>query len=283
MPRIAVVTCLELPEPDVDEKLTLEGLTAVGLDAELAAWDDPKVDWRSFDLAVLRSCWDYPDHYQEFLDWLDRMDKLVPLLNPVSVVRENLDKRYLGELEEAGVPIVPTVYASSDDQLRTAVLDHGWNVIVVKPVVGAGSIGTRVFDVKDMGRAEKHLASLGSLGMVQPFLKSVNRGGERALVWIDGAFTHKIVKSPRFADDDESVSDAQELTEDELAFGETVMAKVSDDLLYARVDVMEGDDGEILLSELELIEPSLFFMQNKRALERFSAAVMRRVSRTESA
>lgn len=276
MPRIAVVTCRELPEPDVDETITLEALSALGLEVEMAAWNDVSVDWGSFDVAVLRSCWDYPEFYMEFMDWLDRVETLVPVMNPVGIVRKNLDKRYLGELSEQGVPIVPTVYASGGDDLRSIVLDKGWETLVVKPVIGAGSMGTRVFGIENMGEAEKHLQGLGTVGMVQPFLRSVNQGGERALVWIDGAFTHKIVKSPRFADDDEAVSEAQELKPEELAFGESVMERVSEDLLYARVDVMAGDKGEIFLSELELIEPSLFFQQNPAALERFAGAVDRR-------
>lgn len=43
-------------------------------------------------------------------------------------------------------------------------------------------------------------------------------------------------------------------------FCDKVMSTLTDDLLYARVDVVERDDGTVLLMEVEVIEPNLFFM-----------------------
>ena len=113
--------------------------------------------------------------------------------------------------------------------------------------------------------------------MVQRYMPSVEDEGERALVWIDGRFTHAVRKAPRFDGQDESVSEALELAPDELAFGERVMAQVQGDVLYARVDVMHAADGGLLLSELELIEPSLFLLQSPSALDRLVRAILARL------
>jgi len=100
---------------------------------------------------------------------------------------------------------------------------------------------------------------------------------ERSLVWIDGELTHAIRKSPRFAGGSESVSDEQPIAPDERALAERVLAPLSGELLYARVDVVRDDDagGAPRLMELELIEPSLFLRQCPRALDRLASAIVR--------
>jgi glutathione synthase/RimK-type ligase-like ATP-grasp enzyme len=165
---------------------------------------------------------------------------------------------------------VPTRLVSDPSEAADAARELGGERWVVKPAVGAGSMGVRIWD----GRSE--LAFSGD-HLIQPYLESVERGGERALVWIDGEFTHKVVKQRRLADDDEAVSNAEPLTAAERAFGEAVIASAPEGLLYARVDVMEGPAGEIWLSELELVEPSLFLVQNPEAAARLAEGVKRRL------
>lgn len=279
MPRIALVTCLALPEPDVDADLTLSVLLEEGVEAEWAAWDDSSVDWASFDLAVVRSPWDYPVRLEEFRGFLKRLDGLTRVLNPVEVMLENLHKGYLLKLAKAGVPVVPTRLVS-EGSLQGLCFVEGWTKVVVKPAVGAGSMGTRVFDLSDgFEGGEEHLVGLLLEGdaLVQPYLSSVESGGEVATVVIDGEPTHSVVKSPRFADGEESVSAALEVTEELRAFALEVLSHVEGDLLYARVDTMRGPEGELWLSELELIEPSLFFLQHRDAAVRFGRTVAKRV------
>ena len=113
--------------------------------------------------------------------------------------------------------------------------------------------------------------------LVQPYLPSVEDHGERALVWIDGAFTHAVRKTPRFAGGVEQVSDALPISAAELATGTAALAGFGDEMLYARVDVAPGPDGVPVVMELELVEPSLFLLQSPAALERLVAGVARRL------
>lgn len=279
--RVGLVTCRVLPEPDPDQELMLGALREAGLDAMMLAWDGSEADPASFDLCVLRSCWDYHADADRFLRWIDRAASATTLLNPAPVVRANIHKRYLADIERAGLPIVPTAFidcgigASLGDVLR----ERGWDDVVVKPCVSAGSANTRRFRPHEHAEGERFLASLHSTRdtMVQPYLPSVETGGERSVIWIDGSCTHVIEKQPRFDDQDESVSDALAVTPEEAAMMQKALEIVGDGLLYARLDTMRGPRGERLVSELELIEPSLFLLQSPAALRAFVRGIERRV------
>lgn len=274
---VAIVTCLDLPEPDVDEAPLLEALRARGLSTCAVGWDDPAVDWAQMRLAVLRSPWNYHHHVARFLAWCDATARSTTLRNPPDVVRWNAHKRYLVELGEAGLPIVPTTIVRPGDDLGLSVSGD----VVIKPAVSAGSYATERFALaRERAAAERHLAALleaGREAMLQPYQREVEGRGERAVVWIDGAFTHAVRKSPRFGSDDESVALAS-IEQDELALATRVLDHIGhDDLLYARVDVVRDDRGRPRLMELELIEPSLFLIQHPPALERFADVLARHV------
>jgi hypothetical protein len=276
-PRVALVTCLALPEPDPDETLTVSALRGAGIDASMAAWDDPGVVWSGFDLCVIRSTWNYHRDPERFVLWLDRAWAESFVANPAPVVRWNIHKRYLAELSEAGLPVVPTAFVAPDstEPLAAILGQRGWADVVIKPCVSAGSARTRRFRDGTAPEAETFLRSITATGdaMVQPFVPSVEDGGERSIVWIGGEVTHAVVKRPRFDADDEQVSEAQPVTNAERELVQDCLDVAGDGLLYARLDLMRGDDGEPLISELELIEPSLFLLQSERAARAFVEAV----------
>ena len=112
--RLALVTCATLPDLDPDDRLLLEPLRHLGVDVTAAIWDDPTVDWAGFDLAVIRSTWDYPARRDVFVDWARRVPRLA---NPADVIVWNTDKRYLADLAAAGIPIVPTTWLAPDDSV----------------------------------------------------------------------------------------------------------------------------------------------------------------------
>ena len=275
--RIALVNCVALPEPDPDEAPLLAALRRAGHDARTLAWDDPHADPGAFDVCVLRATWNYHQRLDDFLAWCDRADGVTRLVNAPEVVRWNAHKRYLADLERAGVPIVPTAFVpqGSGTALRSITASRGWSDVVIKPAVSGGSFATRRFAPGQQAEGEAFLSEWAAKRdmMVQPYLPSVERGGERALVWVAGAFTHAIEKHPRFSNEAERVTARSTLTPDERAFGMGVLAAASRGFLYARVDVMELESGELVLSELELIEPSLFFEHSPTALDRFVEAV----------
>ncbi|MCB9592701.1 MAG: hypothetical protein H6719_08205 [Sandaracinaceae bacterium] len=280
-PHIVCVTCRELPEPDPDEPLLRAAIERAGGDYTLAAWDDPTVDWASADLVVPRSTWDYYEAPDAFLAWAERVDAATRLLNPLAVIRANVHKRYLLALERAGVPIVPTELVGRGEAraLASIVEARGWSDVVIKPAIGARSWGNRRVRPGEEVGGEAHLAAMLAErdALVQPYLQAVEDHGERSLIWIDGEMTHSIRKEPRFGDADESVSEeAVPPPPGGRAIVDAALRAVGAELLYARVDVVPDPTGQLVVMELELVEPSLFFAQDPAALERFCRAAVRR-------
>lgn len=292
-PRVALVTCAELPELEEDDRLLLAPLREYGVAVEPAVWDDPGVDWSGYRLVVLRSPWDYPLRRDEFVGWADTVPNLA---NPADIVRWNTDKRYLAELAAAGLPTVPTTWLAPG----TAWRPPSGGEYVVKPAIGAGSVDTGRYDLADAqqrGLALAHVRRLGAAGrtaMVQPYLSAVDTAGETALIFLAGpeglTYSHAIRKHAMLTGPDTGAS-AEELfhreqisprtpSSAELAIAERVLTAVPggpDRLLYARVDVIPDADGAPVLVELELTEPSLFLAHAPGAARRFAAAIARRV------
>lgn len=247
----------------------------------MAVWDDPAEDWLG-GLSVIRSTWDYHHRIDDFLRWVDRAAKTTRLLNPAPIVRFSSHKSYLSHLAHAGLPVVPTVQLArgSSARLEEVARERGWRDVVVKPAVSCASFRTGRFRAGDpAGDAFLRDLVRDRDAMVQPYLSSVEAYGERSVIWIDGAITHSIRKTPRFGGESESVSEAIAPADDERAVAEQFIAHVSADLLYARVDLARDERGRPLLMELELIEPSLFLLQHPPALERLVRAIVRRDQR----
>ncbi|WP_031476113.1 ATP-grasp domain-containing protein [Streptomyces bicolor] len=272
MPRTALVTCRPGPEVSVDRDLPVlvRALAEAGAEAEVVYWDDEDVDWGGYDLAVIRSTWDYSWRAAEFLAWAERCGKATRLANPVEVVRWNADKRYLGDLAEAGVPVVPTRYFAPGDIPELP----GDTEYVVKPTSGAGARFAARYTPDEHDTAVRQLARMYSEGftaMVQPYVKGIDVSGERALQFYGGRLLHAsrkgAVLTPGTPYDERKVAhpglEPWTPTPAELAVAERALAAVpvASELLYARVDLVDGEDGpdgEPRVMELELVEPNLF-------------------------
>jgi hypothetical protein len=276
--RIGLATCLVKPEEDPDEGPLLASLRRAGATCDLLPWDDPSRDPAAFDLVVVRSTWNYPRDPDGFRAWIDRAASATRVLNPPAILRWNLHKRYLLELESGGVPIVPTLFVDrfARIDLRAALRARGWDDVVVKPAVSAASYRTRRFDRGALDEAEKFLAGLIAErdAMVQPYLPSVETHPERSVMWIDGLVTHAVEKMPRLAGAHEDVSGARGVEDEERDLVARALAGRTEGLLYARADFMRDLDGRSVLSELELLEPSLFLLQHPPALARLAAAII---------
>jgi len=258
---------------------------------------------------VLRSTWDYAERIGEFLEWADRCACLTRLANPVETVRWNTDKRYLLELSQAGVPVVPTRFVSpgadasmelmrfldgGDGSLTFGHAD-GFTDFVVKPVIGAASRDAARYARVDGTAALAHLARLLETGrqtMLQPYLDRVDAHGETAVIFFDGVLSHSVRKGPLLTPGMELVAgayapetidprepsaaerDAAEQVLDALA---AVAPAAREDLVYARVDLVPGADGSPTLLELELTEPSMFLINDgtggTASADRFAAAM----------
>ncbi|MGP4053323.1 ATP-grasp domain-containing protein [Mycobacterium sp. 4D054] len=285
-PRIVFAGCAALPEGDGDDAGLVAALRARGLHARWASWDDPAT--ANADLVILRATWDYTDRLDDFLAWTRRV---AHLLNPPEVVAWNADKRYLADLAAAGVPTVPSAFFAPGEPVTIPAGE-----VVVKPSVGAGSVGALRFT--DAARARAHAVSLHAAGrtaLVQPYDRRIS-AGETALVFLGGEQSHAFTKAPMLPAPgqspvfDESGTYAEEtlcpadpdfelwdLGRAALAAAAARVGLTASELLYARVDLIGGGDDPRLL-ELELVEPSLGWRQlhgadRKRQERRFALAV----------
>jgi glutathione synthase/RimK-type ligase-like ATP-grasp enzyme len=277
-PPLRVATCTTLPEPDPDEAPLAAALAAAGIDARLVAWDDPAADWTSPIPTILRSTWNYSLARDQFLAWCDAVALTAPLINPPAVVHATSHKRYLLELAARDVPIVPTVLIPAGGALGDTAAS--WDRIVIKPAVAAGSLGAKVFARDERDAAAAHVAAWTARGevLVQPYLASVETHGERSLIWIDGAFTHAIRKSPRFSGDAEQVTGPHPIAVDEQRVAEAALEPwAATEILYGRVDLARDALGNPCVMELELIEPSLFFAKHPPSVDRYIAGLTRRL------
>jgi glutathione synthase/RimK-type ligase-like ATP-grasp enzyme len=262
MTDVVVVTAQRADFPELEAELLAAALTERGVETAIAPWGSDAS--MAGGLIVIRTTWDYTDDRDAFLAWGRLADTKGVLLNPLDVIVWNSHKSYLLDLAYAGVPMIPTALvpraASVADQRD--VLEEYEGEIVIKPAVSVGAIGA-LRAVASSPEAAAHLAARVDLGdvLVQPFEPTVT-DGEVSLIYLGGEFSHAVRKFPA-----EGEYRVQEMyggtiephtpTADELAVGVTVLAAVTDELAYARVDLLATPHGPAVM-ELELIEPQLF-------------------------
>ncbi len=273
-----------LPEPDFDEAPLLAALREAGFDAQVLHWDsdEPAHDPAAFDVCVLRATWDYYRRPDRFKAWLRRAASGSVLCNPLATVLWNMHKRYLLQLAEAGVPIIPTILIQRCDMQScgSALRQSGWRDVVIKPAVSAASWNTRRFRIDELDHADAFLLEQVAQRdtLIQPYLPEVESGGEVSIVWIDGQVTHAIAKAPRFEGGEECVQ-PRTVESRHIAFAHRSLRAAQLEAVYARIDVVERADGSLVLSELELIEPSLHFNHSPAALRLLVNAIERRAHR----
>lgn len=285
--NIALVTCDILaqyaaPNVEDEDSLLTNYLRAQGHHVEPRVWTNPAVEWEKYDVVLLKSPWDYFDRIEEFYAWLDRMEQLqVPMLNPAAVVRWNTNKRYLRDMQEAGVRTVPTQWlprgSHFDAEAAHAALqtDH----LVVKPAVSGGAKNTfallraessiRTPDLNELLQHEEFL--------VQPFLPQIQTQGEWSLVYLGGEYSHCVLKTPKSGDFRVQHYlgggiQAQPAPEHLRRTADAIVAQFAPGCLYARVDGVEME-GELVLMELELIEPFLYLATEPTALAQYESAL----------
>lgn len=281
--RLAWVTSAPARGTDPDEPLALAEIRRHGVTVEVVDWEDPAVRWDSYDRAVLRSPWNYQARPSEFLDWLTRVERLVEVRNPAAAVRWSLDKRYLGELDAAGVPVIDTLFVGPGEP--SAVVGDTW---VVKPSIGAGSSDVAVFHAGQEAASRQHIEYLhrrGLTALVQPLIRSVTDEGEWPMVFFDGAFSHSANKFVRLqgAGDEERLFAREDnvphrANAQQIAVATQAMQAVQQrfgPLTYARVDLVRDDHDGYLVLEVEIFEPSLFLPEGgPGAVERCAAALI---------
>lgn len=313
MPRIALVTtsphAFTAADPDRDCAPLVEALRARGVEASSLDWHDPTIDWSAWDLAVIRSPWDYAQHAEKFTAWLDRAGASTRVLNSPELVRWNMDKHYLAALEGAGIAVIPTSYHRDEDSLRTALgaggagsgtADGGVSGaataadgahVVIKPAIGAGSQLAGLFAPDDpalLDLARQILAGGGTV-MLQPEVPELSEGLEKALYALDGQYTHAVAKGALLARGGGlrggEYKENPQLTEAspaERAFAEHVLATVAEVTgletpLYGRIDMVDSAAHGLVLLEAELFEPTFNLHLAPVVVEQFTDAILARV------
>ena len=269
-----------------EDAFVVNALKAEGLNAIRLAWDDANFDWNSTKCIIFRTTWDYFDRFSEFSVWLTKVSKQTTLINSEAIIRWNIDKHYLQDLQKNNVHIAETHFIEKGTQTTLKQLHRSlqWNETVLKPCVSGAARHTYKLNAENLDAHETIFQELISeeAMMLQPFQYNIVEKGEISLMVFNGQFTHAVLKKAKAGDfrvqDDfgGSVHDYQP-TAQEIAFAENTVRACKELPLYARVDIFEDNNGHIALSELELIEPELWFRKHPEASTILAKAVKSRI------
>lgn len=261
-------------------------LQGKGLDITSVVWDDPAVDWSQFDVALLKTPWDYHEKIDAFKAWLDRIESLnVRLLNDYKTVRWNLDKHYLSDVTAAHFDVIPSLF-----------LDQGWKgdilplfeqlnttAVIIKPCVSGGSKNTIIVKKEAAADSCDSIVALLAEGdyIVQPLMHEV-QNGEWSFTFFNGKYSHTILKKPKAGDFRVQqiyggTIDTLHPTPEEIAHAATYVERFAKDCLYARVDGLMVN-GHFVLMELELIEPYLYLSYGENAVENYYQALVEQLN-----
>jgi glutathione synthase/RimK-type ligase-like ATP-grasp enzyme len=284
--RLALITFGGLLRGAESERLMLPYLAAANVETEILDWRSSACDLSRFDLVVLRSCWDYHLYAAEFIDWLRRTAREVPVQNALTTVLWNLNKFYLRELERQGIEIAPTVFVNGSGPIASSAWQEirRWKKSVVKPAVSASAHKTWLFDAAALpGEDELKSKMQDQAFLIQQYVPEIATQGEISFIYIDGAYSHAVLKRPAtddfrvqqehggsavlFYPDSALLDQANEIA--------ATVAQVSDSL-YCRIDAI-ARTGKLVLMELELIEPELFLGLAEGAAERFTKAIVKQM------
>lgn len=289
-PVIALISARAARDLDEDLPPLVAALRGGGADVRVVDWDDDSVEWKDYDIAVLRSTWDYSMRLAEFLQWSERVSGLTRLVNPLPVVRWNTDKHYLAALASAGVPTVPGDFVEPGQDAAPVLArfhsQYQTFEVVVKPAVGSGSRDAQRHRRHEREAIRSHVQRLLDAGrgaLLQPYLDGVDVHGETALIYFAGRFSHAIRKDALLRSGKgptEGLFAAETISpripsDEELRVGEQALRAIPfGTLLYARVDLIRDASDVPRVLELELTEPSVFLLHAQGAARRFAGAIL---------
>ena len=284
--RVVFATCDDQPLVARDDQPLADALNALGVDVVPIPWtgidpysvlDAPPI--------TLRSTWDYHRVPTLFVAWLDALaDSGRLAMNPPHIARDNVDKIYLQRLESAGIAIPATRWLDriDNDAIDRAMTEAGWDRAVLKPRIAATAYGTFLISGASSLSDEQLAPARASGALLQEVVPEIIADGETSIIYAGGAFSHAVVRRAQagdfrvqqdFGGSVEAVSPSTALA----SFAASVMTRVPDSCLYARVDVVESSRGPLLM-ELELIEPELYFLFVPEAAGRMAALIADRLS-----
>lgn len=275
-----------------DDRLLQTALQKLGLTSERVDWSDPDEDWSRFRCVVFRTTWDYFDRFGAFNAWLDRVQSLTRLCNAPTIIRWNMDKHYLADLDAKGVSVVRSRFIERGTTLRLqGLLDEtGWQEAVIKPCVSGGARHTYRVDRTNAAQLDVTIQGLlaAEAFLLQPFERAIMEQGEDSLMMIDGRYSHAVrkVAKPgdfRVQDDHGGSVHAYQPTAEQIALAERAMAACATVPTYGRVDMVQVDTGQAdarhdAVMELELVEPELWLRVHPAAATSFAEAIASRLA-----
>jgi glutathione synthase/RimK-type ligase-like ATP-grasp enzyme len=265
-----------------EDALVANALEKLGLNVIRLAWSDPHFDWSSTKAILFRTTWDYFDDFESFSNWLNDVSKVTTLINSEAIIRWNIDKHYLQDLQNNGIHIAETYFIETGETktLTDLQAETGWQETVLKPCISGGGRHTYKLNADNIAKHEaifKDLITEEAM-MLQPFQQKIVSEGEVSMMVFNGQYTHAILKKAKAGDfrvqDDfgGSVHDYTP-TAEEIQFAVNCVHACDEMPLYARVDIFNDNNGNIALAELELIEPELWFRNHPEAAHVLAKAV----------
>lgn len=269
-----------------DDLILQEALQNCGHRGEIVVWDDPAVDFNQYDLAIIRSCWDYDTRLEEFLSKMEVISHQLLLVNSYDLVKWNSDKSYLLELAQRGIAVIPSQIIHS---LSEVSIPCHWQQVVVKPTVSAsGKDTSRYFsyELDSIRKACQALLDKHKVPILQKYIASVETKGELSSVVIDSKITHTMVKTPaegNFLVHDHygGTSLVKLIGQGEEDYIRGILAKLDQIPLYMRIDYLPNPEGGFFLLELEEIEPGLYLSENKESPRLLAKAIIDRYEKWE--
>ncbi|WP_250252420.1 hypothetical protein [Chryseobacterium sp. Marseille-Q3244] len=269
---------------DEDTEL-INFLNNKGVDIVPTIWNDENVDWSQFDVAIIKSPWDYHNHLHEFLNWLDHLERLgIKVLNPVEIIKWNSDKHYLKDIADKQLPVIASEYVEKGSSFGKHFFEvFGADQLVVKPCVSAGAQNTVTINRDNFDKRSKEINEFLKEQdyMVQPFVEEI-KNGEWSFLFFNGKYSHCSLKTPKQGDfrvqhyHGGSISYP---TPDPVHIEQagTYLKTLPQSTLYARVDGVLINNSFHLM-ELELIEPYLFLNGSSELQENYYQALMTLIS-----
>ncbi|MGE0638066.1 MAG: RimK family alpha-L-glutamate ligase [Bacteroidia bacterium] len=271
-----------------EDVLVKQALENKGLRVARTNWDNPDFNWSETRYIIFRTTWDYFNRFAEFSEWLKKVSTQTKLINPLETIYWSLDKHYLRDLELKGIPIPHTVFIEPGEKrsLAEIVKTTGWKELVIKPAISGAARHTYRLNESNIEEHEaifKELIKSESM-LLQEFQHTILTKGEVAFMLFGGKYSHAVLKKAKQGDyrvqDDfgGSVHDYAP-TAEEIEFAEKTVAACEPIPIYARVDVIWDNDNQLCVSELELIEPELWFRTCPDAAELFAEEVVKFIQR----
>ena len=280
--RCAYLTMADPGDFVTDYHLGIAPMEALGWQVTEVDWRAADNHWDDFDAVYICTPWDYPDHAEQFLDVLNRIEaSQAVLVNDLALVKWTLEKSYLRDLEASGAAIVPSSWHDGIDaaQIDGFFARHGTDTVVIKPIVGANAVDTFVLERPVAADRAAALCDRfrGRAYFVQPFIDAVVSEGEYSLFFFGGDYSHAIVKTPERGDfrvQEEHGAEIRSVQPDAklIDAGTQLLALVEPVPVYARADFVRDAGNRYCLMELELIEPSLYLRMDDGAPDRFARA-----------